>query len=283
MDNSYVDRRLSIMERFLLCSSNDIVDAFFARWPVDLVFRIRSLSTTVFCVVEAYRFRTWNPIPLLMPFFRDVRGFLVVLDKCDGIVSGSQVVRFLQRHGFPDRDSDLDIFLPRHGLLQMGRWLKRHGYVYQASGRKHVLFDVEAIRSASVAFGVHPDGTDAYPSTPGSTHFATYHFIRKARNYTPNGAELQRYLIQLVVVDVHPVQYIINNFLSQHFWSRHLTRLSSLLLFFLLFFSYLAVLRWFLLHSEAECGMGRSEEGGEATPRRAWLWTQARWGGVGGE
>lgn len=116
---------------------------------------------TVFCVVEAYRVRTWNPISVLMPFFMDTQSFLFTLDKCDGVVLGSQVVQLLQQSTFPDTGSDLDIFLPRHGLMEMGHWLKSHNYAYVPSGRKHTFFDMEAICSASIAIGVNPDGTNS--------------------------------------------------------------------------------------------------------------------------
>ncbi|KAI1783928.1 hypothetical protein LXA43DRAFT_867886, partial [Ganoderma leucocontextum] len=205
--------RLCILEQFLITSPHDVVDLFFASWPIDLIFRLRATSMTLFCAVEAYRLRTWNPVGVLEPFFADVRSFLAMLDKCDGVVSGSQVVRLLQRAAFPDPGSDLDIFVPRHGLLRMGRWLKRHGYVYQSSGRKHVFFDVEVIRSASMTSGAVADGPDTYPSSSRASHFATYHFIREEVRRTADGSVLEN-VVQVVVVDTLPVQYIINNFHS---------------------------------------------------------------------
>ena len=214
MDNFHLTNTPSPFERFLLASPNAVVEAFFARWPVDLIFRLRVLNTTLLCVVEAYRVRVWSPVPILMPFFADVRSFLLMLDKCGAVVSGSQVVRLLQRHPFPDTGSDLDVFLPRHGLLQMGRWLKKHGYRYEVSGHKHALFDVEAIRSASVSIGVNPDGTDAYPCNPQASRFATYQFTRQVATSTASASLPQIYVVQLVVVEPGPVQYIINNFHS---------------------------------------------------------------------
>ena len=216
MDSPQYAEATSPFERFLLSSSNDLLNAFFAVWPVDLIFRIRRLSTVVFCAIEAYRVRTWHPIHVLQPFFSDsFRSFLNTLDKCDGVVSGSQVVQLLQRRPFTDRGSDLDIFIPRHGLLAMGRWLKRNGYVYQASTRKHVLFDVEAIRSASIALGFNHDGSDVYPTSREAPKFSTYHFIRRFESPdTVFFEEAKYFLVQLVVVDTQPVQYIINNFHS---------------------------------------------------------------------
>lgn len=214
MDTFQRSNTLSPFERFLLTSPRKTVDAFFARWPVDLIFRLRVLNTTIYCALEAYRVRTWNPVCVLMPFFSDVRSFLSTLDKCDGVVSGSQAVRLLQRHPFPDTGSDLDIFLPRHGLMRMGQWLKWHGYSYQPTGLKHTLFDVEAIRSASVAIGLNSDGTEAYPCGRSASRFATYHFTRRVTTPTPAGYRSEDLMVQLVVVEPAPVQYIISNFHS---------------------------------------------------------------------
>ena len=214
MDAFQLGNITSVFERFLITSSDNVVDAFFDRWPVDLIFRLRVLNTSIFCVMEAYRVRTWKPTSVLSPFFADVRSFLLMLDKCDGVVSGSQVVRLLQRRAFPDTGSDLDIFLPRHGLMRMGQWLKWHGYSYQPTGLKHTLFDVEAIRSASVAIGLNSDGTEAYPCGRSASRFATYHFTRRVTTPTPAGYRSEDLMVQLVVVEPAPVQYIISNFHS---------------------------------------------------------------------
>lgn len=225
MDAFQLGNITSVFERFLITSSDNVVDAFFDRWPVDLIFRLRVLNTSIFCVMEAYRVRTWKPTSVLSPFFADVRSFLLMLDKCDGVVSGSQVVRLLQRRAFPDTGSDLDIFLPRHGLLEMGRWLKRHGYTYRSTGHKHTLFDVEAIRSASVAIGVNADGTDAYPCSQEASHFATYHFNRQVVVRTSSSYRVENYLVQLVVVEPGPVPYIISNFHSSAFETIFVSRI----------------------------------------------------------
>ena len=204
-------------ERFLLTASNDALDAFLNRWPPNLIFRLRSVNSTAFFVVESYCARIWHPSRVLYRFTKDVRGFLHTRVQCDGVVSGSQAVQLMSRSLYPTFQSDLDVFLPPHGVMQMGRWLKRHGYVYQASGRKHTLFDVEVIRSATGLSALEPQSPYVDPASRECTSFTTYHFTRAEGSKTVP----QYQLIQLVVVQ-DPVQYILNNFhSSKHFLSTH--------------------------------------------------------------
>ena len=172
------------------------------------------MSVLIFLSVESYRTRVWNPTTVLQRYFSNVPRFLHVLDLCDGIVSGSQALQLLQRTIYPLKDCDLDIFLPCDGLLQMGRWLKRQGYLYQPSGRKHIFFDVEAFRLAcSFAFpGSRRIGNLSYPSTQSSPQFTTFHFIRTIKDEATAVTSTLR--VQLVVVQGHPLRYLVDNFHS---------------------------------------------------------------------
>lgn len=197
------------LERFLLTASNETLDAFFNRWPPNLIFRLRSVNSTAFFAVESYCARIWHPSRVLYRFTKDVRGLLQTMDQCDGVVSGSQAVQLMSRSLYPTFQSDLDIFLPPHGVMRMGRWLKRHGYVYQASGRKHTLFDVEVIRSATGLSALEPQSPYVDSASRECASFTTYHFTR-----ADGSKRVPQYqLIQLVVVQ-DPVQYIINSFHS---------------------------------------------------------------------
>ncbi|KAI0713863.1 hypothetical protein C8Q76DRAFT_693648 [Earliella scabrosa] len=148
--------RVSPFEHFLLSSPASVIDNFFARWPVDLIFRIRCLSVLIFLSVESYRTRVWNPTTVLQRYFSNVPRFLHVLDLCDGIVSGSQALQLLQRS-------------------------RRIGNL-------------------------------SYPSTQSSPQFTTFHFIRTIKDEATAVTSTLR--VQLVVVQGHPLRYLVDNFHS---------------------------------------------------------------------
>ncbi|KAI0735613.1 hypothetical protein C8Q76DRAFT_792151 [Earliella scabrosa] len=197
-----------------MSAPNSALDNFFSVWPIDSIIVICTLSMSVFLAVEAYRVRIWNPVQVLYPFFPNIPHFLSTLDACDGIVSGLQALQLLHRTRYPAADSDLNIFLPCHGLLRMGRWIKRHGYTYQPSGRKHVFFDVDTFRLASGIANlknrrIGASGTST--AVEDAPAFAVYHFIRTLLP-KKDGAPALTTRVQLVVTRDNPVEYVINNF-----------------------------------------------------------------------
>ncbi|KAH9858154.1 hypothetical protein C2E23DRAFT_715947, partial [Lenzites betulinus] len=199
----------SVFERFLLGAPNVVVDRFFSSWTPDLIMRLRAVNSNMFLGVESYISRAWNIERSLERWFFHVGAFLRMLDLCEGVVSGSEAQQHFGRHEY--RGNDLDIYLPYHGVLRMGRWLKQQAFVYQPSGNKHIFFDAAAIMLASAA----GRGFEGYS---GSRHAAastvsTFNFVRpldKAhQSLGMDGAH-----IQLIVVSQDPVQFIVENFHS---------------------------------------------------------------------
>ncbi|KAH9848705.1 hypothetical protein C2E23DRAFT_738973 [Lenzites betulinus] len=201
---------LSVFELFLLSSEDSVVDAFFEVWTPDVILRLRQLSSSMFSAVEAYCLRCWSIEDFLLRWFSQPSEFLNILGSCDGIVSGSEAQQFFGRGAF--RGRDLDIYVPPHGLLGMGRWLKEQGFVYQASSDRHPFFDVAALMCTSHM------GRAAVDRPPRnllkSTAFSTFSFVRPANwrenpPFTPAGK-----FVQVVVVPDDPVAFIISNFHS---------------------------------------------------------------------
>lgn len=203
---------ISPFERFLLGAPEGAVDNFFSPWSPDLIMRLRSVNSNVFMGIEAYVSRAWSVDHSFDRWFFHVGSFLRTLEACDAVVSGSEAQQHLARHEF--RGNDLDIFVPYHGLLRMGRWLKQQGFLYQASGGKHLLFDAAAIMLASAA------GRDftGYPGArfKNTVEFSTFNFVRP---HTPalkvlamDGAH-----VQLIAVCGDPVSFLVNNFHSSEF------------------------------------------------------------------
>ncbi|KAI9062917.1 hypothetical protein FKP32DRAFT_1548829, partial [Trametes sanguinea] len=197
---------LSTFELFLLSAHAHTIDAFFATWSPDLVLRLRQLSSSMRLAVEAYSTRCWDIDAFFGRWFVYSSRFLQVLDECGGIVSGSEAQQFFGRQSF--RGRDLDIYVPLHGLLPMGRWLKDQGYKYHATADKHPLFDVAAMMASSHV-GV---GTPSAQWQPKSPPFSTFNFARNRHDTLPewmNGLH-----VQLIVVSGSPIDFIVTNFHS---------------------------------------------------------------------
>ncbi|KAI0352254.1 hypothetical protein OH77DRAFT_1438777 [Trametes cingulata] len=199
---------LSPFEIFLLGAPDAVVDTFFARWTPDLIMQLRPLSSSMLSAVEAYGARAWNIENFLGRWFFHVPAFLEILAKCDGVVGGTEAQQFLARGEF--RARDLDIYVPWHGALQLGRWLKRRGFCYQPAADKHPLFDA-AVLMASAYVAPKP-ASPSYPCVPRRPSWTTFSFIRP-----PPGFSTRRDLgtfVQIIAVHGDPVEFMVNKFSS---------------------------------------------------------------------
>ncbi|KAI9057282.1 hypothetical protein FKP32DRAFT_1584103 [Trametes sanguinea] len=195
-------------ERFLLGAPNPIVDKFFSHWSPDLIMRLRCLNSTFYLSVEAYIERAWSIEHSFDRWFLHPYSFLRALDQCGAIVSGSEAQQHLARHEY--RGRDLDIYVPCHGLLKMGRWLKQQGFLYQASAGKHVLFDAAAVMFSS-AIG-HDVGIRHGVDSERPLFYATFNFCRPRCDTSASG--LDGVHVQLIAVRGDPVQFLVENFHS---------------------------------------------------------------------
>lgn len=172
--------------------------------------RLRQLSSSMLLAVEAYCSRHWDLESFLTHWFTEPTAFLNKLSECDGIVSGSEAQQFFGRCEF--RGHDLDVYVPFHGLLGMGRWLREEGFVFQSSADKHPLFDVAALMFTShvgrASVGLRP----MFPGKPlafGAFNFVRPRHWRNTRPFTPPGGH-----VQIIAVPENPVNFIINSFHS---------------------------------------------------------------------
>ncbi|RDX42572.1 hypothetical protein OH76DRAFT_1300416, partial [Lentinus brumalis] len=192
---------MSILEVYLLGSREEYIDDFFTRIPPDVILRMRCLSSSVLYAVEAYMYRHWNVSGTLSRWFYNVRTFLIALEACDAIVSGGAAVAFFARQDYPD--ADLEIYIPIHGLLPMGRFLRRQGYAYQAAPGQHPFFDA-AVLSHTAYITTHD------PRRRNDPHYnpytCTYHFVLPLDPEFREGKH-----IRLVSVLTDPVEYMLRN------------------------------------------------------------------------
>ena len=166
----------------------------------------------MFCAIEAYAARQWDIHQFLGRWFRKPHNFLLTLQACDGIISGSEALQFLQAGERHFRGEDLDIFVPPHGLLTMGRYVKRAGFLFQPASDTRPSFDAAALMLTST----WKDDIDKRRLGWSRSHSyspSTFSFVRPAPAAKCGGA-LQGTKLQIIAVNGHPVEYIVNNFHS---------------------------------------------------------------------
>lgn len=160
----------------------------------------------MFYAVQAYIDRAWDVDRFLGRWFYHIPSFLSVMESCGGVISGTEAQQFLARRQF--RGRNLDIYVPWHGVLELGRWLKTRGFRFQPTVDKHPLFDA-AVFMAAAFVGPKAVGLESmHPNSGRSSSFTTFSFIRPARelHYTfPMGT-----FIQLTAVHGDPVEFIVH-------------------------------------------------------------------------
>ncbi|KAK7019647.1 hypothetical protein VNI00_018032 [Paramarasmius palmivorus] len=98
--------------------------------PDDLM-RVKRVSWALRCEVERYEKAAFGINVLYGPFFEsngDIERFRIVQGKYGALVSGSALVRVLSRERFDP--SDLDVFVNKDGILEVGKLLVTLGYSF---------------------------------------------------------------------------------------------------------------------------------------------------------
>ncbi|KAI0683362.1 hypothetical protein C8T65DRAFT_595192, partial [Cerioporus squamosus] len=202
---------LSVLEEYLLGAPEESVDRVLEHMDPATIMRLRCLSSSLLRAVDAYATRKWNIVDSLGRWFWNIRAFLRMLDACDAIVSSSQAQQYFGRQQYSA--SDLDIFIPLHGLLPMGRFLRRQNYLYQPKDKVHPFFDAAALSYTS--FVGHRSSSDSSSASSSQEHgyaFRAFNFVMPADVFDNKKNPGKR--IQLIAVRGNPVEYIINNFHS---------------------------------------------------------------------
>ena len=162
----------------------------------------------MYCAIEAYISRQWNILDTLSWWFWNVGIFLRTLQVCDGVISGSEAQQFFGRKAF--RGKDLDIYLPPHGLLPMGCFLKEQGFMYCAAYNKHPLFDAAVLSHSTFITQAAINSSSTGRPGAHSYGFTAYDLVRP-KSLFPHKKGRR---VQIIAVTGDPVEFIINNFHS---------------------------------------------------------------------
>ncbi|KAI0689529.1 hypothetical protein C8T65DRAFT_746138 [Cerioporus squamosus] len=203
---SHLPCSLSVFEEFLLGAPEQHVDAFLAGFSPDAIMGFRNLSSSMLRAIDAYMTRKWSIAHTLRWWIWNIKEFLAVLDECDGIVSGSAAQHFFGREEYEAKD--LDIYLPFHGLLPMGRFLQREGFKFQPGLNHHPFFDAAVM--ALTAF-IGRTLSKATSDLSGHTYaFKAFNFALPQHSHP--GKRGRR--VQLIAVQGDPVEFMIRSFHS---------------------------------------------------------------------
>ncbi len=209
---SYTVLTVATFEFFLLSTDASILDAIFGFLPPDELVLLRRVSRRTAAAVDYYMTRAWNVSTFLAPWFHHpfISDFLEQIDQWNAVVSGSAALRFLDRSP-PLPGSDLDIYVPLSGLLELGRWIQQHGYVYVPRGAGPLFyFDVAALTLPGRWMAKQKTNQPWYNVLGFSTVFEVFDFERTdIPPPSPHAVPQRRPKIQLIAVERDPREHLL--------------------------------------------------------------------------
>lgn len=173
----------------------------------DTVMVLAAVCQDIRLFLKGYAEDVWNIDRVFTPWFPDNVGFRHMLRQTEAIISGSTALRFFAPKIFR-HSHDLDIYVPLKGLLVLGRWLGKAGYVFQSGVGQAVPFDCTALRASSRMSRPRRRKYD-YDET---SIFEVFHFVRIFTHpLFPNNNK-----IDLIAVNGDPCQQILEFHSSTH-------------------------------------------------------------------
>ncbi|KAJ7829047.1 hypothetical protein B0H13DRAFT_1916682 [Mycena leptocephala] len=192
---------LSSIESFMLCIHKDLLAHLLSFWdPTDITV-FSATSYVAHGLIKHYCELVWDVDTYFQPWFRDgTEKLRNALRQSGAIVSGSQIIQFFDRTKYPG--SDMDIFLRIGGVLNMTRWLTAQGYHLDAKTEGYGCLHRALLRTTTRI--LLPN------SVPNRPIRAVYNYHR----YVASTTSVYYQKIQLVVVDINPVQHVLFDFHS---------------------------------------------------------------------
>ncbi|PPQ83057.1 hypothetical protein CVT26_011788 [Gymnopilus dilepis] len=191
----------SPFETVLLRLTKDAVFIMFHGFDVRSLFAVARTSKLIHCLYRIYSKSVWDPDTHYGRWFHDVAYFKELLHHTGAVVSGSFALQFFGRLYYPS--SDMDIFLRAAGADDFCSWLREEGYYCSADRYEY----------GELAGG---ESTHYTKAVANKTSFhdpllGVYAFKKDITSLSGKGETL---CIQIIVVDVDPVQHILFDFHS---------------------------------------------------------------------
>ncbi|KAJ6464316.1 hypothetical protein DFH09DRAFT_1346829 [Mycena vulgaris] len=193
---------LSAFESTLLCMTDSLLVHLLSFWDPKDILASATLSPVIHGILQHYRQLVWDVDIHFRPWFQNPAEFRSILRITGAVVSGSQILQFLDRTNY--LSSDMDIFLRIGGVTRIGKWLSLQGYRFGSLASDYQTFDVQVQRLSRMLVAQN----SSLPHGPP---------IRNVYNYqrfvaSPSVTYIQK--VQLVVVDMDPVHHVLFDFHS---------------------------------------------------------------------
>jgi len=205
-------------------SQPTIYDLILSCLPPPTIVRCGRTCRVIYVATKDFNSRAYTINRHLSRFFNNPEGFPSLQAQTAALISGSNALQFLDRTHYTD--SDVDVFVFRDTVRDIGRWLINHeGYSFTPRPDQLPEFEDAALQIYSAP--VEPDEFNTHDAYR-STGIAGVHSFSKAPDRT----------IQVITTHRSPMDCI----LSFH---------SSILLFY---FTYSSInMRLFSLCDECDC------------------------------
>lgn len=156
--------------------------------------------------VQSHITRYFNINNHLLAFFTDPLAFRSLQAKTGTLISGSNVLQFLDRTYYPE--ADLDLYCFYDARAEVGLWLIEEGYRFAPNSRQDPSFHI-AVDQARVPGTA--DMNNPYSRMKGVS--AVYTFIKRIENQDgPN----RRLKVQIIVAYNSPMEAIFHFHSSKH-------------------------------------------------------------------
>ena len=194
---------LSFIELFLCGAPPDILDRFYSICTPDILLRLSGVSSNFRSILNGHFRTTWDISLVLRRWFADWNEFRRLMRKHNAIISGSCALAFFMRTEYSG-DTDLDVYVSTAGVLQLGRWLREHGYTFQRTASQPALFEACTVGITQFPRARYSGQTRGTSSASG---FEVFHFVR---TFASTAAARKYCKIDLIVTEGEPEQQVLS-------------------------------------------------------------------------
>lgn len=198
--NTYALNGPCVVETALICMPASLLNKIFAFCSLNGLLSLSRCSFALYNIFNNYKRSAWNLDTFFARWFNRPREFRRILECGGSIISGSQALQFFDRTYY--RDSDMDIFVRKEGVLLTAHFLESSGYHVQCKRKEDEIYEILTASEGNPIL-------DAFRSKKG--------FITAILDYVridcDNGIQSSR-CVQLLVVNVNPIRFVLFDFHS---------------------------------------------------------------------
>jgi len=206
--------QLSRFETWLITSPIEIFVRLFSFFSIKRIHAMRRTSKSLHGVCQAYISIVWDMGQRFQNWFDDAGDFRRILYEANAVISGSQALQYFDRSYYPE--SDMDIFVRVGGAGIISHWLLDQSYAQNVDPPSYSYSILRSKITALVGRCVQDKSSSNRPL------LGVMNFIKKKDGKLLTESDdltsyTAYYRVQVVVVDIEPVNYILYEFHSSIF------------------------------------------------------------------